>query len=472
MAAGDRLLAMLLQLFDGLRAAGVDVSMVEMLDAASALTQLDLADRPVLRACLQSTLVKRPEDREVFLRLFERCFPLRVADDHRPPADREPAPPAAGGSLLPPADEAATAASATWSAALLDALHRGDNDALRLLVVDAVDAHAAVSDEGGSERSFVYRVLRAMELSNLLVAAMRRVRAEHPGVDAFALRQHRDELASRIERLRRMVAEEIHRRIVTANAAPGVGIVAPRRLEDLDVLDATTTELRAMRAAVRPLARKLASRISERRRRHRRGRIDVRRTVRRSIDHGGVPFDPAFRLRRPSKPAVVVLCDVSGSVAEFAHFTLLLLGALQAELSGLRTFAFVDGVAEVTHLLDAADRALDPRLLVTLPGVVAGDGHSDYGQVFDGFLDRHAGVVGPATMLLVAGDARTNYRSPGLAAFRELCRRARRVYWLDPEPAQEWDADDSALPLYRETCTAVFEVRSLTQLTDAVAQIV
>jgi uncharacterized protein with von Willebrand factor type A (vWA) domain len=474
LAAGDRLLGMLLQLFDRLRAAGVDVSMVEVLDAASALTQLDLADRPLLRAGLQATLVKRPEDRELFFRLFERCFPLRVVGSHdaatRTGAEREaeltvqPHPP------VPPADEVATATSASWSTALLDALRTGDDDALRLLVVAAVDLHAGDLDEQGSERSLVYRILRALDLSNLLVAAMREVRAEHAAADAFTLRQQRDELAARIERLRRMVAEEVHRRMVTST--PGVGLVAPRRLEDLDVLEATTTELRAMRAAVRPLARKLASRISERRRRHRRGRLDVRRTVRRSMDRGGVPFDPAFRLRRPSKPTVVVLCDVSGSVAEFAHFTLMLLGALQAELSGLRTFVFVDGIAEVTHLLDSADRALDPRLLVTLPGVVAGDGHSDYGQVFAGFLDRHAGVVGPATTLLVTGDARTNYRSPGLAAFRELCRRARRVYWLDPEPAGAWDADDSALPLYRETCTAVFEVRSLTQLTDAVAQIV
>jgi uncharacterized protein with von Willebrand factor type A (vWA) domain len=184
-----------------------------------------------------------------------------------------------------------------------------------------------------------------------------------------------------------------------------------------------------------------------------------------------VPLDPAFRARRPTKPDVVVLCDVSGSVAEFAHFTLMLLSALQAELAGLRTFVFVDGVADVTPLLGASDRALDPRLLVTLPGVVAGDGHSDYGAAFTRFLELHGGVIGPGTTFLVTGDARTNHRAPGLRAFRELCRRARRVYWFDPEPAAEWDTDDSAMELYRETCTAVFEVRSLAQLTDAVAEI-
>ena len=101
-------------------------------------------------------------------------------------------------------------------------------------------------------------------------------------------------------------------------------------------------------------------------------------------------MDVALRRRRPGKPDVVVLCDISGSVAEFAHFTLLLLHALQDELSGLRSFVFVDGVAEVTRVLEAAEVHLDPRLLVTLPGVIAADGHSDYEGAFRRFLDAQA----------------------------------------------------------------------------------
>jgi uncharacterized protein with von Willebrand factor type A (vWA) domain len=197
----------------------------------------------------------------------------------------------------------------------------------------------------------------------------------------------------------------------------------------------------------------------------------VRRTVRRSLANGGVPLDPVLRRRRPTKPSVVVLCDISGSVAEFAHFTLMLLHALHSELAGLRSFVFVDGVAEVTGLLERAEVELDPRLLVTLPGVVVRDGHSDYREAFDRFLRDHGAAVTPATTVLVTGDARTNYRSPGADTFRELCDRARHVYWFNPDPAHEWGDADSALPVYRELCDDVFEVRNLTQLADAVASI-
>ena len=41
----------------------------------------------------------------------------------------------------------------------------------------------------------------------------------------------------------------------------------------------------------------------------------------------------------------------------------------------------------------------------------------------------------PRTTVLVTGDARTNYRPAGVVPFRNLCQRARRVYWLNPEPA-------------------------------------
>ena len=130
---------------------------------------------------------------------------------------------------------------------------------------------------------------------------------------------------------------------------------------------------------------------------------------------------------------------------------------------------FVDGVAEVTRVLEAAEVHLDPRLLVTLPGVIAADGHSDYEGAFKRFLDAESHALRPGTTVIIAGDGRTNYRPAGIGTFREICQRVRRVYWFNPEPTDEWGTDDSAVALYRQSCTGVFEVRSLSQLADAIA---
>ena len=464
-AAGDRLLDMVLRLDEAQRAAGVGVTMGEVLDAADALTHLDLGDRSLLRNGLQATLVKRPEDVEVFRELFDRTFTVT-------PPDRAPR----VGAKLDADDEVGGCGHDPGPSTqhdLLGALHHalqaGDEPALRLLAAEAVESFSGIGEQPGGERYFLYRVLRAVDLSNLLVAMMQRVRIESPDATELALRYERDELTERIEAFRRMLAADIRRRLSPPDdRRSGVGLLAPRRLEDLDVLHASTTDLRQLRQAVQPLARKLAQRVAERHRRHRRGRVDVRRTVRRSLGFGGVPMEPAFRRRRPSRPHVVVLCDVSGSMAEFAHFTLMLVHALQAQLSGVRSFVFVDGVAEVTDLLAGAEVDPDPRLLVTRPGVVVNDGHSDYAEAFARFLRLHGSSVTPTTTVLVMGDARTNYRAAGIEPFREICRQARRVYWFNPEPTEEWGREDSALPLFRSACTGAFEVRSLHQLAAAI----
>jgi uncharacterized protein len=251
----------------------------------------------------------------------------------------------------------------------------------------------------------------------------------------------------------------------------GVGLIAPRRIEDTELLGARIDELRAMREAIKPLAQKLARRLSHQRRNSTRGRLDARRTIRRSLSTGGVPIEVQLRNRARVKPDIVVLCDISGSVAEFAQFTLMLLQALQSEIRALRSFVFVDGIAEITEILGRASVDLDPRLLVTLPGVVVNDGHSDYNGALQRFFERYKQVVRPGTTVIVAGDGRTNYRNPGVESFRELSERARAVYWFNPEPTLNWNSHDSAMSLYGPLCKAVFEVRTLRQLSKAIEAI-
>jgi uncharacterized protein len=447
-----------------LRAAGVDSSSAEAIDGIRAIEQVGVDERQLVRAALQATLVKRAEDIGVFDVLFDRHFPL-----HPPPV----------AVTAPPAERAAVEGGASSSsfaigeltAALVDAVRLGDDAALVQLAEEAVARYSGMEAQAGSERYFLYRVMRALDLSNLLIAVMTRQRSDHPDSSAFALRHLRDDAQQRIERLRQLLLASVRSRLALRAASTDT-MTPPRRVEDIDVLAASTVELHALRVAVRPLARKLASRVGRQRHRNRHGSLDVRRTMRRSLDAGGIPLDPAWRRARRTKPQVVMLCDISGSVAEFANFTLMLLHAMRAELAGLRAFVFVDGVAEVTRVLEEAEVALDPRLLVTVPGVIAGDGHSDYANALAAFVERHGGTVGAGTTVLVTGDARTNLRGSGVESLRVIRHRCRRLYWFNPEPAAEWDDPDSAVAEYRELCDGVFEVRNLAQLATAVAAIV
>ena len=233
---------------------------------------------------------------------------------------------------------------------------------------------------------------------------------------------------------------------------------------DEEFLRAGPAELEAMRAIVRPLARRLAAAARRRRRISRSGKLDVRRTMRRAIAVGGVPLDPAWRRRRRSRPRLLVLCDVSGSVSEFAKFTLSLLNALHAELPRLRSFVFADGVAEVTDLVESASGVIDARLLLSRPGVVRRDGHSDYGAVLHQFLEQNGGELSRDCVVIICGDARANYRAERADLLRALRHRVRAVHWLNPEPAADWDTGDSRMSAYATYCDSVTEVRTLRQL--------
>ena len=461
------MLISLIEFIHRLRDAAVPVSMVETLDATEAVKHLDLSRREQLRAALSATLVKRPEHAAAFRALFDVHF-ARRGDPAGPPS-----PPAGPGETEAARAPSPDAVSPDLLGALDDALRRNDPEALRAAAALAVRQFAGIdAARAGSASYYLYRVLRRLDLSNLLQRALHE-RREEGGTTALDLALYRGEQQRRIEELRRLIAEEIGRHLVQARGPDAASEIYRRApIEDADFLGATPSQLREMRLAVHPLARKLAARIARRRRVRRRGRLDVRRTIRRSISAGGVPLEPAFRHPRVSRPELCLLCDVSGSVAEFAGFTLAFLRAMSEAFPRIRSFAFVDGVDEVTNLLGNPAAPLDAPSLIARANVVRADGHSDYGAVFERFWQTHGRAgLGPKTTLIITGDARNNYRPASAAALRSMKERARRVYWLNPEPREDWDTTDSIMGEYAPCCDGVFEVRNLRQLASFVGSV-
>jgi uncharacterized protein with von Willebrand factor type A (vWA) domain len=434
-----------------LRAGGVPVSTGETIDATRALAAVNLAARRQVRAALRATLVKDANYDGVFDRAFEAVFP-------RPPAQR-PAPPNPAGQSSPP-----SASSGDLGQLLADALLAGVDGMVDQLLEDAVERWAGDAD-GRSVEHHTQRVLRRLDLARLY----RQVLAPDPDADALARAVGATVAEARVEavlrRIRELVAAQLGPLDVDASASHRVP------LDDTPLLRAGPAELAALRSAVRPLARRLATRLHRQSRRRGRGALDMRRTLRWSLSAGGVPAQVALRRRHPSKPELVVLCDVSGSTAQFAPFTLALLHAVHQEFRRVRSFVFTDGIVEITDLLESAPGVLDPRHLLDSRGLLARDGRSDYTLAFGRFLAGWPDAVGPQTTVIVAGDARSHDRPAAVPQLAEIARLARRLYWLDPEPRADWHTADSAMPLYATHCTGVFEVATLRQLADCVAAI-
>jgi uncharacterized protein with von Willebrand factor type A (vWA) domain len=459
-----------------MRQSGLAVSSSEVIDATEALHHVDLVDRRAVHDVLSATLVKQAEDRSTFDLLFDLHFAARsrgpapggpVAEPATAPSDRH-----IETSLDRLAADGGDGQGGELLDALMDAIRRGDPDALRALARMAVGQFGGLAGQpDATERYFLYRILRALELSKIMARALAAERsASPPGeLDEGKLRA---ELAERIEAFKRLLAGELRAQLAEVRGVEETGrALELLGTEDIDFLGASPRQLAAMRDAIRPLARALATKMARRRRRRDRGRLDVRRTVRRSLSSGGVLLDPAFRRPKVARPDLYLLCDVSGSVAEFASFTLTLLQAMTTEFSRMRSFAFVDDIDEVTgHLKDVAS-FLEVRHVLYRADVVGKDGHSDYGTVFARFWERYGAAIDSRSTIIVTGDARSNYHDPGVEALRTIHARARRVYLLDPEPFADWDTHDSVVGLYAPVVDGVFEVRNLRQLGEAVYRI-
>ncbi len=454
----------LAEFVEELRAVGIPVSMVEALDAAEALRVADMGSPEALRAALGATMIKSARHYPAFEAAFEiffgaRAFPDEGGVEGDVVASVTPAGAEAGGGGGETAD--------VLMAAIVEALATGDDEALRRLVAQAVELLAGMEPGrpvGG--RYYLYRVMRRLDADRLLAslaAAMVGGGPEHDALGGVLL----DARARRaLERLRDELRAEILRRLVVDRGAAPVARTLRRPLvEDIDLMHATRLEIEELERAVGPLARKLATRLANRRKHGAEGRLDVRRTIRRSLAHGGTLIDPRFRPPRRSKPELVVLCDVSGSMATFARFTMQLTYAIGNEFSRVRSFAFIDGLDEVTGFFDTRSGFHDALERMNREAdLVRTDGHSDYGAALGEFVARYPGVVTPRSTVIVTGDARNNYRASGVEDLAWIADRARALFWLNPEASRYWDTGDSIMSLYAEVCDGVDQVRTLRQL--------
>ncbi|MFE5035933.1 VWA domain-containing protein [Streptomyces sp. NPDC056683] len=440
-------------LVGALRAHGVRVGTGETVDAGRAVAALGLADRELLREGLAATLLHGPGQRAVFDQVFDLYFPRAVG--------------APGGGSGDPAGDRDELRE-RLAAALAD----DDTALLRQLAAEAVDGLGDYGSSPGSDGWSSYQTLDRLRPQTLLARVRADVRGRG-GTEGFADRLLDDEIRRRIEAFRGMVAAEARRRVAERRGRDRIArrAVAPSA-DRVDFLSAGREQLTELRRTVQPLARKLATRLAARRRRAARGTIDLRRTLRGSLSTGGVPMRPVLRRRRPVRPELVLLCDVSGSVSGFSDFTMLLVQALHDQFSKVRVFAFVNRIDEVTGLLEhgrADPEGLGARIRAeaTLTGW---HGSSDYGVALGEFAERYGAAVGPRTTVFVLGDARTNNLDPNLAAVRRIAGQARRVYWLNPEPLSLWGTGDSAAPDYAEL-VEMHECRTARQLGGLIARL-
>ncbi len=461
-----------------LRNAGLPVSLTENLDAMEALRHIPLEDREAFKYALAATLVKNNSHWKTFETVFEVYFSLRGPHYKIAEATEEDQLTAEMVSEMLGQPEGGGGMEALSAEELAEMLYRALQEAgeamMRAIARHAVQRFSGMEPGrpvGGTY--YLYRTLRNLDLDGVLEKLLAQAQDTSEGLTELEERLVRDEYEDRIDKLRKEIEAEIRRRLVADRGAEAMAKTLRRPLpEEVDFMHASREELAMLRRAIYPLTRRLAVRLARKRRHGRKGPLDFRNTVRHSLSYGGVPAEPKFKYPRPSKPEIVVIADISGSVAAFARFTLQFVYAMSTQFSKVRSFVFIDGIDEVTGFFEGVDDVMEAvHRINTEADVIWVDGHSDYGHAFETFWDRWGKDITKKSSVILLGDARNNYHGSAAWVVKEIEQRARHVYWLNPEPRAYWDTGDSIVSEYGAHCDGVFECRNLKQLERFVEQL-
>jgi uncharacterized protein with von Willebrand factor type A (vWA) domain len=436
------------QFIKALRASEVGVSPAEAIDAHRALMEIGYGDRTLVRDALCVALAK--SEAEVYR--FEECFDaffMRDAFADAPPQ---------GGKGGETSGEQAAGGEAGGDLAdlpLAQMLLDGDSISLNQAMEAAARRARATDVRLNTQRNLLSRrMLDEMGLRELeeLIQRLREMGMPRDAALADRLAERREALfaeASRfVDRQMTLYASETGRRMRET-------LLGQTKLTNVE-----PEEMRSMEALVKRMAKRLASRYSRKRHRADKGKLDVRKTIRRSMPYGGVPFDIVWKSETIEKPKIVAICDVSRSVAAAAQFMLLFLYSLNEVIDKLEAYAFSDRLIRVGDILEAED--LDQAIASIIKKI--GMRPTDYGRALVDFTELHRDDLDRHTTVIFLGDGRSNYANPRLDLMREISHRARAVIWLNPEPETYWGQGDSRMDQYKRFCNVAKVCNTLNQL--------
>jgi hypothetical protein len=430
-----------------LRAAEVRVSVAEAMEAHEVTAHLGFADRTLLKDGLSLTLAKTFNEKQRFDDSFELFFTRdQFHNITAKPGDANDAP--------EPQDNTGND--------LADMLLNDDREGLAAAMEDAGRAAGVGNIRFRTQVNFMARrMVDQMGLAELERLIAQVARGDIPGGDA---------LATELEVQRSRLIEEgrafVERQYELYGRFTGQQL-REEFLERTPLAAVDRRDYQRMNTLIRRMARKLASKYRARHKRTRRGHLDVRRTLRVNMAHDAIPFETVWKQKRIERPKVVVIVDVSRSVAAAAQFLLMFLYNLNEALSDLRSFAFSSSLVAVDDILNT--NGLEEAIPKVLDKI--GFMSTDYGRALDDLKSEFADTIDRRTTVIILGDARSNYGDPRADVMRWINQRARRVVWLNPEPETFWGTGDSEMRRYRPYCHVAKTCRTIKDLERVVDDI-
>jgi len=436
------------------RGAGLRISAAESIDAARSVAIVGWNNKAITKTTLSLLLAKSPEEKSQFDHIFELYFKSQeflksTNNEHTEELDKT-------------SNNFNHSDISQHSNELTEALLRDDQATLANLIAQAANDIELENIRLFTQKNlYTRRILERMGIRALemKISAQSEAQSINESSDF-------DVLSERIHTLRNSVRDYVERQLLLFGRAQSEQfreeLLKSSRISNLNAQDFIR-----MRQLVRQMAKKLAGRYAKMRKKRLRGQLDVRRTMRRNMAWGGIPFVTHWKQKRIEKPKVMVICDVSGSVAAMSGFLLMFLYALNEALSDIRSFAFSGTMIEVSDILESesVEKAIEKIL------EVIGFQSSNYGSSFTDFDENWIRFLSPKTTVIILGDARGNNTDPKVEILKNIATRSKQLIWLNPEYESSWGTGDSDMHRYAPYCKQVTVCNTLRHLENAISEI-
>ena len=476
-----------------LRNADVRISPAETLDALSAVELAGYQNREFLKNTLSLVLPKTFDEKEIFDNTFDQFFAFDdistkgEAKSDAPDEEQEEAGEGQGGgqglgqggnaqaqhrdrarkpkgSPGDPEEDQQIGHGAVSEAEseLGQLLMRNDRVELNVRVAQAaLDVKLQEIQVFTQKGLYTRRIMEQLGLAELQREINSKRKSEH-----LPERRLSQELKRRQELFREQVRDYVEKQFLLHADAQGLKL-REELLRKVKLSNVEHRNFRLVQEIVYRMAKKLVAMHSLRKKVTKRGVLNVPRTLRHNMSYDGHIFDLRWKSVKIDRPRVFAICDVSGSVANYARFMLMFLYSLDEVMPKVRSFAFSSDLAEVTELFER--NSLEDAIAKVLRDF--GGGSTDYGQALIDFKKKCINEIDNRTTIIILGDARNNYGEARQELLKEMYDRCKRLIWLNPEPRNSWNVGDAIMRNYTPYVHQAEECNSLMHLERVVSNI-
>jgi uncharacterized protein with von Willebrand factor type A (vWA) domain len=454
-----------------LRNADVRISTSESIDAMRAMALVGYEDRMLLKNALGSALAKTQEEKESFDYCFEHFFSFADSSNDETSSEESDDHASAGEASEQAGNEAATTQSGgdlgdsgqdSLASLLQNSNSANGSAAIDAAIVQAGDAVDLKNIQIFTQKGqFSRRMMMEMGLAELQDTIHELEQSEN-STDHQLASQLKQQLAQLQERVRNYVEEQYLLFAGNSGKQLREDVIRKAKLSNLDAI-----YYRDMQGLIRKMAKKLASQHARRKKIYKRGQLDAGKTIRYNVANDGILFDTYWKSKRKDRPKVMVLCDVSGSVALYSRFLLMLLYSLHDVLPDVRAFAFSSQLGEVSDVL----KNYQLEQAMEIVNAEWGMGSSDYGSSLEDFCDLCLDDINQHSTIIILGDGRNNNGDPKGDLLKQIYDRCQRLLWINPESKPLWGSGDSEMPLYSVYCHEAAECNTLNQLERIISRL-